>query len=130
MFITINKKILLLFIAFTMFLGLITQITNTFAVTSENVTIGDGYQVNFKNEQNLTTESLIEKYKGLLTTFSIFCTLTLMGFLILNITKLAGSAHNPYERKQAISGLIWNFIAITIFGSITFWFMFSYSLFK
>lgn len=117
-----------LFLVVSVLIILFASFQTSYAFTKDDISIGSNkgsndYSVTFKSDgEPITTVSLLKKYQKLLAVFTTFCTITLMGVFMLNITKLAASADNPYDRKSAITSLIWSGIAIAIFGSATFWF--------
>ena len=124
---TCNKKKTKLFILFTFLLVLFTQFftqpiyANTISNTTVNVSLaGDGITIKSDKVGNgdpiLT---ILQKYRDALVLFSSIATITFGFFFISNILKLAGTADNPFGRKQAITGIIVCGISCSLLGGLT-----------
>lgn len=116
------KRIFSLIFLFSFILLFINSLTVTHALTTEDVTVGDSYQITYSNSDQVTTDSILEKYKGLLVFISGIGTITAAIFFVIYITKLGASAGNPMQRHHAVVGLIWSGVSIALLGSVAMWF--------
>lgn len=87
--------------------------------------VGEDGRVDEENEtiNNTTTggsaATLISKYKTIATAISGVLTITMLIFLLIQISKLGAAGDNDTARKKATMGILTTGIATALFGGIT-----------
>lgn len=82
---------------------------------------GSGIEITGLEDDNSagTWTKIFQKYKVVIAGIVGIATLTFFIFFVIYLLKVASSADNPTERKRAVQGLIWTFIATAICGALT-----------
>lgn len=62
--------------------------------------------------------TILLKYKGIISGVAGVITLTLVVFFLINITKVAGSSTNPQALANALKGVLWTGIATAGVGAV------------
>lgn len=73
---------------------------------------------------------IYSEYKGIILGISGIALLTFVMMFIVSFMRLAKSAGNPQERKQAQMALLWTGIGAALSGSVFMWVGFAYNLLK
>ena len=87
--------------------------------------VGEDGRVDEENEtiNNTTTggsaATLISKYKTIATAISGVLTITMLIFLLIQISKLGAAGDNDMARKKAIMGILTTGLATALFGGVT-----------
>lgn len=66
--------------------------------------------------QQAAAEKVVSKSKLVAQTITSVCAIVCFVMVILNISKLSTSNTMPILRRQAIIGLLWSLISLTLFG--------------
>ena len=70
------------------------------------------------NNMNDSFDTIIEKYKTVITFVSAVGAVTMVAIFIMNFMKLGTTAGNPTERSKCVTALIWSGLAAAGLGSV------------
>ena len=70
-------------------------------------------------EEEGSWNTIFKKYKVVILGVSGILTLTFVILFGRSIVKLAANSDNPQGRREAIQSILWTFVAMALFGSIT-----------
>lgn len=126
-----NKSALNIFILFVLFLVFLFNF-NTIVVQAveideiPTIVMKDG-QTKIESEDGIVKETnselwteIFHKYRKVIAGAVGFATLTLIGMVIVNLSRLATSSDNPSEREKAKKALLHSAIPLVGLGAITF----------
>ncbi len=68
---------------------------------------------------NNSAATVISKYKTIATAISGILTITMLVFLLIQISKLGAAGDNDIARKKAIMGILTTGLATALFGGVT-----------
>lgn len=86
--------------------------------------VGDDGSINtdsdvINSDANDSQKTVISQYKTIATTITGILTITMIIFMIIQITKLGAAGDNEVARKKAIMGILTTGIATALFGGLT-----------
>lgn len=83
------------------------------------ITINPGQYPNLGSADDAPEEAaktIISKGKLIGQTITAVCALVYLVFFFINITKLSTSGAMSFQRRQAITGLLWSGVSLALFG--------------
>lgn len=83
------------------------------------ITINPGQYPNLSSTGDAPEEAaktIISKGKLIGQTITAVCALVCLVFFFINITKLSTSGAMSFQRRQAITGLLWSGVSLALFG--------------
>lgn len=66
--------------------------------------------------QDATTEKIIDKGKSIAQTITALCAIICFVAFFISIAKLVTSGSIPFQRRAALTGILWSGIGIALFG--------------
>ena len=112
--------LLTLIITFISLFGIQLKANAVFDDTNFNVTWGSSNATITATSDNTDSafETIINKYKVVITFVSAIGAVTMVAVFIINFMKLGTTSGNPTERSRCITALIWSGLAAAGLGSV------------